>query len=700
MFYDLTNPTLKADLETLIRDWLADAKTIHDSMNIEWDEADQYYENEQVPSGFTDRHKDVLADVNDPSKPSTKHKQYVVVNKVRESHENILGDFIGARKSIQVRGRSYKDKKIGNAIKAQINHIEDEIELWDRVMVPVIDNTILRGLDWVKIRFNPFKNIPYGKIEVERVSCRDVLIDPNTIDQFMEDTKYRIHREEMSVKDANKRFGEYLGGLSFGPDSEAQQSHTRRGARPTHEQYCTIYEIQYVELECDYYHQDPKTGKQTQIDEEEFYRLSNTFGVKAPIFKVERTQFYQALYNSGVGVFYNEELQPNAWGIIPSINIKRESRAYPFGDAIYYRNLQDLLNVLMSVALENAKKGNNPIVGVDPASYAKWATKINEALNSPGTKALPASTLSVHYPRELNVAVINLLQLAEKFIYDLSAKHAASRGELPTQQIAERTVNMLIAQDRQSHGRKDVTIRWTMTQIAKIFYRIAAENFTEEHWVRLTDQKVGDPEFVPINFRLTEEEYQDFILSVMGVDMKAVESAATTPEGREALQEARAAVARFVADFERTNEVQRIPDISYKLSDGRVLNGEQMQEELKKLKIDFEQYKARYGAQEVQNTLVVINDLSSDPDVDVRYEIDFNFEQDRVARQNRALTLAQMGAITPRRLLHELEFPDADEAAREAEAFNQALALGKQIIEDQELYAQVLTVMNGLRRVA
>lgn len=699
MFYNLANEQDRVDLQTLIIDWIAEAKTIHDSMLVEWDEADQYYENEQVPAGFTDRHKDALADANDASKPSTKHKQYVVVNKVRESHESILGDFIGARKSIQIRGRSPKDKRVGNAIRAQINHVEDEVELWDRVMVPVIDNTILRGLDWIKVSFNPFKNLPYGKIEVDRISCRDGLIDPNTMAQFMEDTKYRILRREMAVKDANKRFGEFLGGMEFGPDMEARQAHTRRSDKSSQVLYCTIYEVQYVETEYDYFFDDPKTGKSEQIEEDEFYRLSNTMGFQAPIYKIEREQFYQAFYNAGVGVFFNDELSPNTWGLIPSINIKRESRAYPFGDAIYYRNLQDLLNVLMSVALENAKKGNNPIVGVDPSTYSKYAAQINEALNSPGTKVLPAATLSVHYPRELNVAVVNLLQLAEKFIYDLSSKHAASRGELPTQQIAERTVNMLIAQDRQSHGRKDVTIRWTMTQLAKIFYRIAVENFTEEHWVRLTDQKVGDPEFVPINFRLTESEYQDLIIAMMGIDMKMLKQMSTTPEGKNALRDAQAAVARFVADFERTNEVERVPDISYRLADNRVLNQEQMSAELKQLNLNIEQYKNQYGFEEIQNVIVVINDMSSDPDVDIRYDIDFNFEQDRVARHNRALLLKQNGAITNRRLLQELEFPDAEQAAREAEEENQVLMLAKQIV-DSGAINEVMMMLNQIKNKA
>lgn len=696
MAYNLDDPQDKQALETKIIEWIADARAVHQTMYTEWNDADAYYESDQVPPGFTERHADSLADKNDPTKPSTEDKQYVVVNKVYEAHENILGDFIGARKSIQIRGRSPKDRKIGNAIRAEIQHIEDETELWDRVMVPVIDNTILRGLDWIKIRFNPFQNLPYGKTEISRVSCRDVMIDPDTYDQYMEDTGYRILMQRMPVKKAQKKYGEYLGGLIFAPDSDADNAHSNRKNKGTHERFCTIYEIYYVELDCKYFLNNPNSdAEDEEIDADRFGVMSANPRTADSVYKVENETNYVAHFNTGTGVFSNEEESPNTWLLIPSINIKRESRAYPFGDAIYYRNLQDLMNVLMSVALENAKKGNHPIVGVDIASYSKYSQQINEALNSPGTKALPATNLSVHYPKEINQAVVNLLGMAEKFIYDLSSKHAASRGELPTQQIAQNTVNTLIAQDRQSHGRKDVTIRWTMTQIAKVLYLIAAENYTEEHWAQLTDSKVGEPDYVPINFRLTEDEYKKFLLEMMGIDMEALQQSGD----QNAFTEAQAAVAKFKVKFEAENEVKPVKITTYLLQDGRRLTKEQMDSELRNLDITYPEYKAKYHSSEEQSQLILVNDLSSDPNVDVRYDIDFNFEQDRIARQNRAVMLRQLQAITNRRLLRELDFPDADEAAAEAEQENQMLMLGKQIIESGAL-DQVMMLLSQLKKAA
>jgi len=684
MFYNLQDDDQKAELDSKLRKWKEEAEAEHATMFDEWNEADNYFENDQVPPGFSEEHADHLADANDPTKPSPTDKQYVVVNKVRETHENILGDFVQARRWVHVTGNSPKDRRFGRVIGIAIDHAFRKADFWDEVMMPTIDCAIRRGIHWIKVKHNPYVDLPLGRIDIEEISCRDVLIDPNIKKQFLKDTRYRIHRVRYNVDDANAIYEDILEGKTFAADRSYHTPYQKQYGHSFNE--CTIYEFQYVEKETRYFFADPNEEIQ-EVEKPKFDFLANHPATARYCFKKQEDAYYVALWNESVGTFFNSDNEYQIWTLIPVINIKSEGRPYPLGDTKYYKNLQDLFNVLISVILDNAKRGNRPWLSVDPQSYSLHGDQINAAVEHPGTKVIPAADFRATWPREINQAVVMLLQQTEKYIYDLQAKHGPSRGELPTQQIAEKTVLSLIAQDRQSHGRKDITIKWAMTQAARLAYHIMRLKYTEEHWALLTDAKPGDPQYVPINTMVTETEYKDLLYRILDLPIDQF----STPDD---LAEANKYVAQYRKQFERENEVRKIPFSTIRIAD-QEFDQAQVDEMVRKSGLTEDDFIQKFRPQEVPHVIYSINDISRDADLDIVFDIDFNYERDRQYRINQAFALFDRQCTTPERLMRDIEYPDAETAAKEGTAWHQLYNLGKAVAEDPKVYQQVMALLQG-----
>jgi hypothetical protein len=684
MFYNLEDEISKSELDAKLRRWRDEAETEHATMFDEWNEGDNYFENDQVPPGFSEEHRDHLVDANDPTKPTPTGKQYVVVNKVRETHESVLGDFVQARRWVRVTGASPKDKRFGRLIGVALDQVFRKANFWDEVMMPAIDCAIRRGIHWIKIKHNPYVDLPLGRIEIQEVSCRDVLIDPNIKKQFMSDSAYRIHRVRYKVDDANRVYEDLLQGKTFAADRSYQTPYQSDHGRTYN--FCTVYEFQYVEKETRFFFGDPSGGIE-ELDKTRFDAMSSYPATAPYCFKKVEDAHYVALWNESIGAFFNSDNEYGTWTIIPIINIKSEGRPYPLGDTKYYKNLQDLFNVLISVILDNAKKGNRPWLSVDPQSFSLYAEQIEQAISQPGTKVIPATDFKATYPREINQALVMLLQQTEKYMYDIQAKHGPSRGELPTQQIAEKTITNLIAQDRQSHGRKDVCIRWGMTEAARLIYQVMRLKYTEEHWALLTDAKPGDPEYVPINTMVTEGEYKALLMQLLDINPEEF----TTPQE---LAQINKYVTAYQKQFQKENEVRKVPFTAIRIQD-KEYDQAQVDEMVKKSGLSEEEFINLYSPEEVPHTIYVINDITRNADLDIIFDIDFNYERDRQFRINQAFALFDRGTITPERLMKDIEYAEAATAAKEGAEWNQLCNLGKAVTENPELYQQVMVALQG-----
>jgi hypothetical protein len=720
MFYDLTNPELRATLEDKVRRWLIEAESKHKEMYAEWNDADNYFENLQVPDGFTEAHKDQLANVNDPTQGSVTAKQYVVFNKILMTHEGILGDFINGKKMISVTGRSPKDKKFARVIKSEMEMLQDQLQLWDEIVVPTIDSGIRRGIHWIKIWFDATQNLPFGKINVREISCRDVLVDPKSRGTFYQDKQYIIHRQRFLTDDANLRFRRYTDGVSFSPDRLSDDAYLYQ-ASPSRDLTSTVYEFQYKELEIRYFAympppepagqpspeqpgqpgqpNPPQPGANPQADaqiqeitEEQYAQLSQDPQTASKCFMESKDVWYTCLYNRGTGVFYNAASEFEMDTLIPFINIRSEGRLYPLGSTKYDKNLQDLLNVFISVLLDNAKRGNRGIYGVNTQAYQQYSDQIIAAVNGSGPNVIPTDEYKVEYPRELNPGIVQLFSMVEKALDDVQSQHGLSKGEMPRERLAEKTVNLLIQQDRTSHGRKDIMIRWTLTKLGKLMFKIITSKFTESHWAITTDANAGDTNYTPINQIVNDVEYLHLLASMVGIEL--------TPDmDEQQLMQADQQIQAYRKTFEKENEVVKRPVAVYTI-EGKQFTQEQYDEFVKQSGMAPEEFQQKYRVQQSQANVYVINDINKDVDVDVIYEVDFNYERDREMKVNRAFMLYDRHIITGDRVLGDLDYPDADEAWGEAVKQNQALQLGNEIVANPQLYQMVMSAMQALQNQA
>lgn len=671
------NDEQKAKLNTQFKDWIIEARISHSAMYAKWNRYDEYFANEQTPSGFTSDHVAKLQETNDPTKAVLQAKQYVVVNKVRQTHEQVLADFISAKKTITASGRTPKDRKIATITKKEFQHIADRTQLWDAVMVPAIDSMIRRGIHFIKVSHNPYRDLPNGRIEVEGLSCRDVMIDPTARGQYYEDKRFTIHRKRYLKADADLEFKDLLEeGIEFKADRETNDAY-RGGDTDTKEEFVTIYEIQYQKKEWRHFLQTNPDDEDSieEIPEDQFRELSRNKELSQYAFKQLNDVWYVAFYNEGIETFYHEENEFDECTIIELINIRDESIPYPIADSEYYQNLQDLFNILLSVVLENAKQGNAPFIGIDPDVFANYKDYLETLSTKRGPRFVPSTDLKVVYPSQLNEVIISLVSMVDGYIQDMQSKHAASMGEMPAKKVAKETVDLLVTQDRQAHGRKDVTIRYAMTKMAKLITKMMFKKFTETHWAKLTDVGKDEPEYTPVNVIASQQEYDDLLMMMMGVDAELERS---KEENIALLQQ----LEDFRKKFQSENEVKTRKTPVWLISDGTNelrYTDKQLKEAADTLGISVEEFIYLYSAKKVIEVFYIINDISGEPDIDLVYDVDFDYERDRQVRQNQAMYAAGQGWILPKRALNMIEFPDAEAAVEEADKRNEMLQMAEMI---------------------
>jgi hypothetical protein len=676
----------RIDLEKKFFRWVIEAEQEHTGMYASWNLYDNYYADRQTPSGFTgDVVGQAQRDNNDVTQQSD-GRLYVTANQVRRLHENILGDFINGKRVITSNARHPKNKKLAKLVQREFEYIADTSMMWEKVIVPSIDCSMRRGIHWIKVWHNPYRDLPNGRIEVEELSCRDVLVDPNSRDAFYEKGQYIMHRCRYTVEEANEKFKDLLDGRTLGADNETDSAYPYNAT--TEQQFVTIYEIQWWKTENRYFIQPDKDKDVEEVNKSQFDGIVQN-GMQDYAFQQQQDVYYVGLYNKQIGILANDENEFDMCTLIPMINVRDTGQTYPMSDMAYYIALQDLLNVVFSIAVDNARKGNDPIIGVTTSTFTQYKEYIETAIKTRGAKVIPTDgKLDIVFPQQLNSAVISMLQLIQGFLEDAGSKHGISMGELPSKRIAKETVNMMIAQDRQSHGRKDIMIQYTMHQVAKLICRIIFKKFTDTHWATIRDAQKNEMQYVPVNIFANQQDYDKLLLEMMGVEMNV-----ETPDPEE-IQKVLPQLEAFRKEFEKENDVRvefhPIVDV-----EGMRYTPEQYQEIVQQHGKTEEEFNQDFHVQPSQEKIYYINVIQGDPEVDLFYDIDFDYERDRQVRQNQAMYAADHQWITPKRALEMLDFPDVDDAVKEAEDAQPALQMAKQILSNPQLMQQLQSLIQG-----
>lgn len=675
MPYNITDESQMAELGKKLQRWVREADTVHSNYTGEWNEIDKRMNTDYIPTGFSSTFGLNLAQANNPINPkSPTVKEFVQVNRMRPNHESVMGDFSASRRRLIITGRTPRDAGRAKVFKSMVEFVEDEEMLPEEIYFPTMDNAWSKGLHWIKVSFNPRAKKLRGKFEIEEVNTRDVLVDPRSRGTFFSGKRYLIHRMKYELTEAQKKFRVYpmFSPSNIGSDSEYDKPYNATELS-TFDEFATVYQIFWKEKEYDFLLENGESAE--QVTEDQFMELSRNPETADKVFVgEEREVFYWALWNPSHGLIHVEENDVPHENLVPLGDMFSDSRLYPLGDGIVYRNLQDLLDVLVTVFLENAKRGNLPIAEINETAWEQHGAAIQSALKHGG----PAPGIkNIFYPQVINQALIGLIPMAISWIQDVAGKHGASLGEMPGRQIAKETVQTLIAKDRQSHGRKDVMLKWTLTKLAKVMVAYISKYMTDEDFIPTRDPSPHSASHIPINQTVDETEYMALMSMIYGIPENA-------PDFDEQIAKAR-------AKFESENDVKPTKGMGYQVN-GEVLSHKRIDEMKSQSGLTDEEFIEKFKPFPIEGQvqMYVINDLDAEEiDLNIKYDVDNDWQNDPEFKANIALLLNSRQAMSRLDMLKALNVPNAEEVIMRADEESQYIEMAKAIVANPDLFEMV-----------
>ena len=678
--YDLNDPSERSKFQSEIENNLTKDQAVHRQYRPEWDDAEDRLNENVTPFGFTEDHSGKFAQDNDHRNRIQEVKEYVSVPRARQNHESILGNFTTLRRRLTIQARHPRGRNIAKVYSERVKYIEDSEMVPEMIYFPAMDNAFSKGLHWIKVGYNPAANKLRGKFDIDEISCRDVLIDHGSKGAYFSKATRLTQVFSLSRDQAKARFRgmPLYKDSTFSVDNEYDLMYNRSTDSNMYtEDKATFYEYQFVRPTQVYYMGKPGSQDVEEITDAEFNEFSNTPEFKDLVFAGDmEDRYYIALYNRSQGVFHLQENPLGMFSLIPLINIQSEARLYPFGDVKFYAKLADLLNVLVTVFLDNAKKANTPIIAVDPDVMAEYGVELKHAARHGGPA--PGAT-NIVYAQAINQGLVMLVPMVTSWIQDVTSQHAASMGELPAKQIAKETVDKLIAKDRQSHGRKDVMLRYCLTQFAKIVVRMINLMEDQPGYFSAIDPKPGDMEFIPINQTWGEQEYLAKLSELAQIPPPPSEE--EMPMYLEALQ-------RIRRKFEEDNDVVQTT-VSGFVVDGLEMTPQKLRLLIQKAELSLEEFTQLYKPVSANIKQYQVNHLSQDVDFKVTYGIDDDFENDKSFKSNRAMMLNERGAMARLDMLKEMGIMNAEQIIENADSENQMMQIAKALAASPDVMQYV-----------
>jgi len=687
---DLNDDNEKAVFDAMIRRWIQEDNAVLTTRISAFNKIDDRLTSNISVTGFSQDYLGDLATANNPAtEDDAKNPQLVSLNRARINHEAMLGDFLGIKRKLSIQARRKRKEKMAQILQGRVEYIEDSEMLPTLVYFPAFDNGFARGLHWIKATYDPQANGLKGRCEVSTVSARDVLVDCRSRGPFFQTARRKTHRFQLEVEKAREEWKIYP---SFKPDhlgSDSEYDVAYQRTESTTEEFCTGYEVHFHQTITHYYQATGQEEEVEEIGQDEYEKMKENPVTEQMVFEGDKEEkYYAALFNTTVGTFHIEE---NPFGmdvLIPVVDIDSDVQLYPMGDVEIYSNLLDLLDVLVTVWLYNTKRTNKPFFDVDPLIYAQMQAEVDEKTEHggviPGLKA-------IHSIPQLNEGVTSMVQMLLGWIQDIAAKHSASMGQLPSKQISREALQMLIAKDRQSQGRKDITIAYALTMLAKLMVRMIIEFESEPDFFPVQNARRGMPGYIPINQRWTEQQYQNNLHELFEIPLEG----ATPAEIQ--------GITKQLADAKKKFEQSNCVDIDPKGMEGYVIGNKELSiEELIHLQeqsgLSEEEFIGAVNPQPSQIKVYVVNDISAEKDADynIRYSLDQDMSNDPQYKANKAMAMFKIGLLPRVDTLERLNEPNPEELVENLDAEQQLIQIARELAKRPDLLRAVTNVLQGI----
>ena len=585
-----------------------------------------YIDGFQVPVGYSNDYLQAFVQANWDKLDATSVLKkdadgliYVVDNKIPDMRDAVIGEYTSVnKKTIVLKDDSARNNSIEKAIQVLFDRFERKKQMWTNIVIPCIEDMIDFGIGWSKERYNPYRSLPIGDIDMQTVDPRWVYIDPvNTQGKYFTDANYLIHHNPMPVDDAMQLFRlSGYDGQEITPDSSFNSSLfiDNQTAMNLQSDYTNVYFIEYrKEYPVPYKKKLDIASMNTQVE-------VGKSGIEMKMF------YFYMIYNKQTGVVHHE-INQNTYSnddyfkyyLTPWYNKRSKTRLYPISDIEMLANLQDLINITKTLVLDNARKRNVLrafIKGSLSDTYSE--DQIDKWMREGGLLAMDDE--QVGPDGDMRKAIVPMdLQSTPKEIYDImtlaeqsferqSDSESPLRGDYPAagETPSGKAIGLLQSQKRRKISYKDINISWAATQRAKKMYNIFAFNFDEEMYIRLTDAKKGDPRLSIINGMRSFAEYEDLLIEAGLIDQSNAQILKIlNPQDPNYFAMKMAIIDPATKKFEEQNEVEFI--FSQIGVTGQKLSGEQM----------------------YLNGVVFINMLSKDDNVDIKIDLDFDSERDK-----------------------------------------------------------------------
>jgi hypothetical protein len=689
---DISDPGLKNQIEVELAEWVRIDENAQTLYIDEWNKIDSRLAGSDVPGGFSNLYsQDYAAQRNTVANRKTSN-MFVPVNRAHGMREGILGDFITGKRTLATTGRNTTDRQMAKAVNKFIQFVLDQNMFNDAVFMPAMDHCVSKGLDWLGAEYDPYGRNFKGEFKLYRANCRDILVDASANATngsfFLTDTR-RTRRWKMNTDELNwrgkRQYEKYWVDLTA--DSHYDVAYVPTDLTMQSIRHTTIYWVEFKHLEEAMVVGDPETGEIDVVPILEAMKIDQKYHVGPK----DHEFIYRAHFNRSSGrIFHLERLPYSMFTMVPLVNIESDHRRYPLGDITVYDSLFDLVNVMATVLVKGTKsaiKGRG--VGNPNIRDQTLIDRINTAIETGG---FAPGLNNIIYPGAPVQLISNVLNTVQGWLQDVSNQHAATEGQIPSRQIAEETVKLLVQQDRKSHGRKDVTVRFALTQYARLISEMVTQFATDEDMVEVSDAAPGSPNYIPLNKLLTETAYKAMIADIYDIQLPQppTDDMQVDPmQYQMQVQQAMQALEQAQKGFEKENDVKRRKGTGWNV-EGEEMTDDEVARLMADSKTSPEEFAEELDVRNQPITMYAVNMINERKlDLNVRFEINTDFQADLEYRTNKAIMLRKMGMLSSLDFMKEMDEPNATEKVENAQKENQTLELAKELAANPQMMQAV-----------
>ena len=367
----------------------------------------------------------------------------VTFNRVGILIDAVIGYEVNNRQETRYIPRTPGDAKVNELLTEAARYFRDQCDAEFEESDAFRDMAIT-GMGWTNDRLTDERNPAFDLVR-DRVDPLRMLWDPSSRKPNLEDARFVIYETTMSKAEAQALVpewdGEYVEADWQGADIDETGTENPRDAYKGNDnekngayRSVKVLEYQYVEDEIEHYILDPQTGRQKEIEEEEWLGLSEEEAkALSPLHSTQRKREWKRCFLIGGEIFEKEHPYPKGPTFHCVTGKRDRNTGHWFG---LVRSLKDpqmwsnkWLSQMMHILNTSAKPGYDVEKGaIDDVSKFETKAARPGAINVFTDGALQQGRVQRREASGLPPDLANLLQYANESMQNVSGVNAELLG--------------------------------------------------------------------------------------------------------------------------------------------------------------------------------------------------------------------------------------------------------------------------------